>query len=473
MEGSGQIMAKRSPVGVMILLCLAVLPGTPVTAQSLDDALVQAYLHNPQLSAERAALRATDSRVAQARAGFYPSLTATLQGQLTRGKQTSAFEFPDAPGFDFSEYEEILETQDANSTFATLALKQNLYAGGATEAKLKGAEHRVRAGQASLLSVEQNVLLNAAQAYVATWRDRMLIQEAEANHQRIAQQLKATQRRFELGEVAETDLVQAKARLARAGADRDQARANLAQSEADYEQVIGEPAEKLRSPELPTGLPRDLDEAYALATGNPDIRRAGLEVDAAKSDADVASAGLLPSIDLVGQLNYADDPNPEFYDQQSAQIGVTLTVLIFQGGAATARVREAHQTLQQLQNQREGTGDQVRRDVRTYWTAVDAAKSSIEAYEMEARSNELALRGVERESKLGLRTVLDVLDAQYDLFQSRSNLVRARATAVTAGFQLKASIGQLSVVQLSLPVQPYDPEIHYQTERVRLFGLAE
>jgi outer membrane protein len=178
-------------------------------------------------------------------------------------------------------------------------------------------------------------------------------------------------------------------------------------------------------------------------------------------------------VDLVGQLNYADDPNPEFYDQQSAQVGVTLTVPLFQGGAASARVRESKQTVRQLQSQQESAADQVRRNVRTYWTAIDAAKSAVEAYQMEAESNALALRGVERESNLGLRTVLDVLDAQYDLFQSRSNLVRARASAVTTSFQLKAAIGQLTVAGMSLPVQPYDPEIDYQMERVRLFGLGD
>lgn len=466
-------MHRQPAIPFMLFLGFFLLSATTSLAQTLDDALVEAYLHNPDLAAARAGLRATDTQVAQARAGFYPNVTATLQGQITRGKQSSAFAFPSAPGFDFSEYERILETQDANSTFATLALKQNLYAGGGTKARLEGAEQRVRAGQANLLSVEQTTLLSAAQAYVGVWRDRMLIEEAAANFDRLSRQLKATQRRFELGEVATTDLSQAKARLARADADRDQARANLAGSEATYEQVIGPLPDRLSAPRAITRLPEDLEEAYALAQGNPDIRQARLTLNAAKSDSDVAFAGLLPSVDLVGQLNYADDPNPAFYDQQSAQIGVTLTVPLFQGGAASAKVRESRQTVRQMESRQESVAQQIRRDVRTYWTAIDAANSAVRAYEMEAKSNELALRGVEREANLGLRTVLDVLDAQSDLFQSRSNLVRARASAVNASFHLKAALGQLTVTGLTLPVQPYDAESVYQAERVRLFGLAD
>ena len=467
------MMARIRLVPALLAMTLFLPGGNAALAGTLEEALVSAYLNNPDLEAERAALRATDTTVAQARAGYYPSLTATLQGQLTRGEQTSAFEFPSAPGFDFSTYEDILETQDADSTIATLALKQNLYAGGGTKAKLAGAEASVQAGQAHLRSVEQSVLLSAAQAYVATWRDRALMQEAEANYDRLSRQLQATRRRLELGEIATTDLAQAEARRSRARADRDQARANLAQSEASYEQVIGPIEGPLTDPWAIRELPGDLDEAYALAETNPDIRRAIMDLDTAKSDADAAFAGLLPSVDLVGQLNYANDPNPEFYDQQSAQIGVTLTVPLFQGGAATARVRQSNQTVRQRQSQQESVANQVRRDVRTYWTAIDAARSAIEAYEMEAQSNALALRGVERESNLGLRTVLDVLDSQQDLFQSRSNLVKARADAVDASFRLKSAVGQLTVRDLALPVQPYDADANYRVERVRLFGLGD
>ena len=97
-----------------LALALLLLTLQSVAAQTLEDALIEAYLHNPDLSAEQAALRAKDTRVPQARAGYYPNLTATLQRQYTRGDGRSAFVFPDEPGVDLSPYEEILETQDAD-----------------------------------------------------------------------------------------------------------------------------------------------------------------------------------------------------------------------------------------------------------------------------------------------------------------------------------------------------------------------
>ena len=70
-----------------------------------------------------------------------------------------------------------------------------------------------------------------------------------------------------------------------------------------------------------------------------------------------------------------------------------------------------------------------------------------------------------------MRTVLDVLNAQYTLFQSRSNLLRAQADLVNASYKLKSAIGQLTVADLGLSVEPYDPATNYAHERTRIFGL--
>ena len=425
-------------------LALLLLTLQSVAAQTLEDALIEAYLHNPDLSAEQAALRAKDTRVPQARAGDYPNLTATLQRQYTRGDGRSAFVFPDEPGvINLSPYEEILETQDADFTIATLALKQNLDARRRHERCLGqgGKAGPCGPGQPDL-GVEQTVLLNAANAYVDVWRDRGLMAEAQLNLERLSDRLTATRRRLELGEVAQTDLAQAEAARARGQADRDQGSANLASSEATYERAIGMPKAVLGEPHAILELPRSLEESHRwpmrtpTSCGRPWICRRRARI------VDIAFANLLPSIDLAGQLNYSDDPNPTYLHQKSAQIGITLTVPLFQGGGPSAKVRETNQTVQQRQSQLDGVSGQIRQQVRTSWNAIVAARSAVESYHIEADSNALALRGVERENSLGLRTVLDVLNAQYTLFQSRSNLLRAQADLVNASYKLKSAIGQ-------------------------------
>ena len=128
------------------------------------------------------------------------------------------------------------------------------------------------------------------------------------NEERLKRQLEATRDRFEVGEVARTDVAQAEARLSRARADVEQAKADLASSRAFYERVIGEEPSKLEEPKVLTELPKTEDETRAFAAQNPDIIAATFDLYAARDKVDVAFANLLPSLDLQGEVEYAEEP---------------------------------------------------------------------------------------------------------------------------------------------------------------------
>jgi hypothetical protein len=100
-----------------------------------------------------------------------------------------------------------------------------------------------------------------------------------------------------------------------------------------------------------------------------------------------------------------------------------------------------------------------------------ATRAAIRSFRDEVRANQVALDGVEQEALVGSRTVLDVLDAEQALFQSRVDLVRARRDEVITSYQLKAAVGQLTVADLGLGVEVYDPKAYYERNRTRLFGL--
>jgi hypothetical protein len=100
-----------------------------------------------------------------------------------------------------------------------------------------------------------------------------------------------------------------------------------------------------------------------------------------------------------------------------------------------------------------------------------ATRAAIRSFRDEVRANQVALDGVEQEALVGSRTVLDVLDAEQELFQSQVDLVRARRDEVITSYQLKAAVGQLTVADLGLGVETYDPKAYYERNRTRLFGL--
>ena len=102
-----------------------------------------------------------------------------------------------------------------------------------------------------------------------------------------------------------------------------------------------------------------------------------------------------------------------------------------------------------------------------------AATAAIDAFEAEIRANQIALEGVQQEALVGARTVLDVLDAEQELFTSRSISSVPRREEVLASYQLKLAVGQLTVDGLELPTQAFNQVAYYQANRTRLFGLAD
>ncbi|MFO1069602.1 MAG: TolC family outer membrane protein [Geminicoccaceae bacterium] len=451
---------RASRGGALAGAALAAWLGIAGTAWSdtLDEALVAAYLTNPDLDAARAQLRATDENVPQALAGFRPTVVGQAGVQILRGNNKQEGADQDS-------------SISVDSTTTALQLTQNIYAGGGTTAQTSRAENLVKAGRAQLVASEQSVLFNAVQAYTSTWRDRAVLQLALSNEKVLRRQLQQTQDQFAVGEVAKTDVAQAEARLAGALADVEQAKANLAASDASYKQVIGKAPGKLVDPKQVGGLPKDLSEAQTIAEANPQIVQATYNLFAARDNVDVAFANLLPSVDLQGEVGYEDEPRRGVEWQEAASIGVTLTVPLYQGGSEYSLVRQNRETAQQRRSELESANRSVQATVSTAWEQLLAAQAAVTSLEAEVRANQIAFEGVYQEQQVGLRTVIDVLDAQQDLFQSQVNLVRAQAAEVTQSYQLRAATGNLTVVDLGLAVEPYNPEAYYDRNRTRLFGI--
>ena len=442
---------KRSFV-CFLTAWLACFPVLAQTAVDLETALTSAYLNNPDLALGQAQLRATDEGVPQALAGWRPRIF--LNGDIS-----------------LSDTETDRAASNNQSIGASLDMTQSIYAGGRTEAGVRRAENNVQAERANLIALEQRVLLDAVDSYTATYQDRSVLDFALSNAGRLRQQLQATKQRLEVGVNTRTDLAQAEARLARANADIQQARANLAGSEAAYRDIIGtEPGDLMNPVEIDVGV-KSLDQALDKARMNPDIRSAEFALSSARDAVEISKADLLPSLDLAGSLSYRDDPSDTIDWQRQAAIGLDLSIPLYQGGAAYSRVRESTQRVKAQQSAVEGTIRAVQRNVTSAWERLEAARASADALRAQVRANRVALEGVQDAADEGERILLDVLDAEQELFQSQVDLVSAERTAVLASYELKAAIGELTIMDLGFDTPTYDPEAYYNQQRSRIFGL--
>ena len=208
------------------------------------------------------------------------------------------------------------------------------------------------------------------------------------------------------------------------------------------------------------------------AGSNPDIMTAKHLLETNRHQVDVAYADLLPDLNLTGDVSYIDEPSSGVDWQRRAQVGLELSIPLYQGGRVYSEVRERRQTLRQSQNDLEVSMRSVQRQVTTAWEQLQAARAAIEALMAQVRANQVALDGVQEEALVGQRTVLDVLDAEQELFQAQTDLVRAQRAETLASYQLKFAVGELTVVGLALDVEPYDAESYYNQHRSRLFGVA-
>lgn len=431
---------------------------TPMTAsaETIQDAMVKAYLDNPSLQAARAGLRATDEQVPQALANWRPDVSVTSSVGRENLKSSTATD----------------RHQSLNPKDLGITVTETLFRGGRTLAETSSAENSVRSSRASLLKTEQQTLLDAATAYLNVFRDLAVLRLNVNQEQVLQRQLQATKDRFNVGEITRTDVYQAEARLASATASRIQAEGDLEASRANYIKVVGAPPSgDLELPKPFADLPDKKEDALHLAvTKNPAVISAEFDKRAALDNADSVWGELLPTVDVTASSTRSLDSSIEGSGSTTSEILLNLTVPIYQQGDVYSRLREARQTAAQKTR----TIDSQRRDAAQAatqaWENMVTARAQVKALLSQIDANKVALEGVRREAAVGSRTVLDILNAEQELLNSRVAHVRAQRDELVANYQLKSAIGQLTARDLKLPVELYDPRKHYDEVRDKWFG---
>jgi outer membrane protein len=423
--------------------------------QTLRDALVRTYQTNPTLMAQRQTLRQRDEDVDIARAAGRPRVDANAA--VNRDIYTR----------------HVIGGNGADLTVSG-TVSMPLYSGGRVRNSVRAADTRVEAGRYDLRATEGDLFTEAVSAYMDVIRDRSIVQLNQNQVRVLETNLQATRDRFEVGDLTRTDVAQSDARLALARSQLAIAEGRLRASEENYRRVIGENPEDLQPPPpLPT-LPGTDDQATQIALGNnADLASIAAQTRAAGYDVRVARGARLPTISANSNATYFDRLGTgvaggngvglQFDNTASAGVGLSLTVPLYQGGAAAARVRQAEAFRGQLLEQAVAVERLVISNTNAAFANYRASLSAIESNEIAVAANTLALEGTRAEQTVGTRNVLDVLNAEQELLNSQVLLVTARRDAYVAGFQLLNAMGQAEAMDMNLDgIGPlYDPTVNY------------
>jgi outer membrane protein len=454
-----QVKFRRSALllGTAVLFASVQAPN----AQTLPQSLISAYYSNPVMNAQRAATRATDELVPQALAGYRPTITGNADAGVDRidnlgdgSSRRRVTSLPRSYGID---------------------LTQNVFNGFQTANRTRSAESQVFGAREQLRNTEQEVLLNAATAYMNVLRDGAIVQLRQQSLEALNEQLRQTRDRFNVGELTRTDVAQAQARVAEAESLLSGANATLNASRAAFRRDIGLEPQKL-APAQPVPFEfKTLDEAMVEAYAkHPAILARRHGVDTASLQVKIAEGALLPSVNVVGSVDRFYGRNAgAFPDGVNASAVVRLTVPIYQGGAEFAKVRETKELLSEQRLRTDVTSESVKATVIQAWGLVGSSRFQVEAAQAQVAAAEIALNGVREEYRVGQRTTLDVLNAQSELVNARVALVTAQRDRVVNSYTLYYAVGRLSIAQLGLvkEAQTYKPEVHYEQVRDSWFGL--
>jgi outer membrane protein len=490
----------RGGAALVIAFLVVTAFGRPASAETLEEALADAYLINPVLNAERARLRATDEQVALAKSGLRPFVfgtadTAFLNTNTTIDRRRN--NLPSDIGLLTGPINQAFPTTTPTTTGAipldqafgqgeageddgvtqprgyAVNLTQPIFQGFRNVNAIRQAKATVQAAREVLRTVEQTVLLDATTAYVNVVRDQAIVRLRENDVTVLSEQLKATRDRFEVGEVTRTDVAQAEARRAEALATLAAAQANLKTSRAAYEQIIGHPPGNLVTPpSIRHLLPPGLNDAMTLGDGeNPIILAAVYNEESSLYAVQQIMGEMLPEVTLEAQYEKRFDLGSTIESQEQTRVMGRLNVPFYQGGSVSARVRQAKETNNQLKKEVEDARLRVHADVIAFWGILQSSGPAISSAEAAVAANKIALTGVREEEKVGQRTTLDVLDAQRELLNSQIGLVTALRDRIVAEYSLYAAIGRMDAQTLGLPVPYYDPIEHYDIVKNKWFGL--
>ena len=420
-----------------VALVITCLSGTTAMAADLMDIYRDAQAQDPVYSSARFAFDASKEIVPQSRASnLLPSIGFTA-GYNRNHRATDGF-----------------RSADFNTNSYTVNLTQPLFR----------MQNWISFDQAGLLAKQseavfadagQSLIVRTAQAYF----DVLLVQDnvalSGAQKTAINEQLAQAKRNFEVGTSTITDTYEAQAKYDLALAKEISDLNDLEIKRQALQQLINKTPAGLAvlrdNPVLTLPKPSVMDQwVKASEEASPAIAQARLARDIAAKDVDRNRAGHLPTLDLTGSLGNSSSPSstssgnvgPSF-DTRSAGVGLTLTIPLYQGGGTQSRVRQSLSNRDKADADLENAKRTVAQTVRQNYLGVTNGVAQVKALEAALVSNRSSLDATLLGKEVGVRTNVDVLNAQQQLFQARRDLQQARYTTIMSQLRLKSAAGRL------------------------------
>jgi outer membrane protein len=431
------VAAPSKLIAPGLLAALFALLSLPSAAADLLEVLRRAETSDATYAAARASWQATQEKIPQGLAGLLPNASITANTQYNDRK------------LDFRNG--ISQPGNFNNNAITVQVTQPLYR---LQNKIQYDQAKVQVAQADFqLSLAlQDLILRVAQAYFDILLAQDNVELAGAQKTAIGEQLAQAKRNFEVGTATITDTHVAQARYDLVTAQEIAALNDLEIRKRALQQIIGTEAPPIAplGPKLPLVPPEPgvMDQWVETALDSSlqvQIQRSAEEF--AVKEVERNRAAHHPTLDVVGSYTDAGTGSGNQggigFDTRQAAIGLQFVLPLYQGGGVNSRVREAMSNLERARQDLEGARRTAALNTRQAFLGVTSGIAQVKALESAVTSSQSQLDSTRLGQEVGVRTGVDVLNAQQQLYSARRDLAQARYNYILNKFRLLAATGRL------------------------------
>lgn len=427
-------------------LTLALLAAKPAFALDLAEAYQKALNNDPSWAATQHNFQATQENLNVSQAYLLPSLD--LNGSISHNSIKSE----GVPGF---------------SAGGTTDYRQNQYGAKITQPLFRAdAWYAYKEAKASTSQAEsdfhdqqQQFILRVAQSYFDVLRSQESLEYSKAEEAALGRQMDQAQQRFDVGLIAITDVLEARAQYDAARASRISAEAQLNTARENLAIIIGDNSSTLAplkaDAPMSKPVPDNAEDWVKLARDkNPQLTSARYAYETSKAATHQIKAAYLPNVDLYGQYNKTDIPGAgsnislAFQNTTTTAVGVSATWNVFGGGRTYYAARQASYKEAAAQDGVTSAERNVVSNTRTAFLNVAANSFQVEARKQAVKSNESAMAATQAGYEVGTRNIVDVLLTESNLYAAKRDYASSRYDYVINSLKLKAASGQLSEIDI-------------------------
>ncbi|WP_223879268.1 TolC family outer membrane protein [Chitinimonas arctica] len=419
--------------------------GTSAVAADLMQVYQEAKKYDATFAAAEAELRAGQEKSSQATALWLPKVQVEAGYNRASSEKTYGESNPAAGVVDGKRS----GNQYSYSVSASQPIYRAEYSAGASQ-----LSEQARLAEVSFSAAKQDLILRVAQAYFDVLYSQDSLEFARAQKDAVSQQLAQAKKQFEVGVATITDTHEAQAKYDGIVAAEIAALNDLAVKQNAFLQLTGVPADKLVA--LPPKMvatppmPADMNEWVKMAEQKSlsiDAQRGALAI----AEAEIDKYRLLrqPTLDLVAK--YGDEYSRGGLaaiggtdKTRSTAIGVQLNIPIFTGGHTSSKLRESIALREQAQHKLEAARRDAAQNTKQAFLGVQSGAAQIKALEQALVSSQSSLDSTKLGREVGVRTTLDLLNAQQQYFSTKRDLAQARYGYLLNQLKLSAAVGELA-----------------------------